>query len=325
MTAADFERVLAGENHQVIKIRHPWLTAFAQNDDGHAALLIRASLRPDQIVPDGRGFVVKTQRDSSHDYISISAREAGAPAMFLRLVDYLLERTGAATSLDGSIASLIRAIEEFKRFSSRHGGRLSAEEIRGLTAELLLLRRFLSTGVPADLVLTAWKGPFAGDGVGIHDFTFASGRGIEVKSTHQPALEVRVSSSQQLVPSAEQLDLLVLPIEELPTSSSKGVQFRELLRDTADVIRETSSTAYFTWERAMGALGLDIEDEFYDGWRFEPGRWIRYVIREGFPYLLPSALPPGLVKISYSLELQHLSGFEASYDDLIEELANEYG
>jgi len=318
VSSGAFARVLAGPHFQVIRLHHRWLTALAQNMQGRAALLVRVSLSPDQLVGDGRGFIVETERNGTDDYVRISSSELGMPPIFLKLVEYVLERTGDAISEELAVSALIESIEEFRRFSARRSGRLTEEEIRGLLAELIMLRVLVDSGSNIDSVMFSWKGPFAQDGVGIHDFTFADGRGIEVKSTHQPPVEVRVSSPAQLIASEAQLDLVVLPLEDVPVTSDRGIAFRAFMSEIEALVESASIPARQRWGRALEALGLDLADEYYDQWRFEPGTWIRFAVREGFPRIAPSDVARGIVKITYSLDLQSLHPFSEPFSELVQ-------
>jgi hypothetical protein len=319
MPARAFEQVLAGTDFQVIKLAHPWLTVLAQNVNGHAALLVRASLAPDQVVGDGRGFTVETERNGTDDYVRINSTDSGVAPVFLKLVEHVLDRTRSAHSHAEALDALVESVDEFRRFSARRAGRLSEQEIRGLFAELVLLRTFVETGVDVDSIVSAWKGPLFRDGVGIHDFTFPDGRGIEVKSTHQPAIEIRVSSSQQLVAGELPLDLAVLPIEGVPVDSQAGIAFRAYLIDTGILVASASSSSRAKWNGVLDALGLDIDDEFYDQWRFLPGAWSRFGVTSGFPCVPTENLPKAVVKVRYSLELQYLEPYRQSFQELIEQ------
>lgn len=190
-----FEQVLAStdELRMVVITQTPFMCA-AVNDGGHPALFVRVSLAPSQIVGDGLGFAVRTTRNGKNDYVQVTAADRGLPPLFLKLVEYLLERVGATTSAGEGIEVLIRSIDEYRRFVGMRRGRLSEALVRGTFAELQILRLLIDSGMHADEAVAAWRGPWAKAGLGVHDFTFADGRGIEVKSTHQPPTTIRVSS-----------------------------------------------------------------------------------------------------------------------------------
>lgn len=314
------EQVLAAGNGRMMVIRQTPFMFAVVNDNGRAALFVRVSLTPSQVVSDGQGFSVKTTRSGNNDYVQITATDRGLPPLFLKLVEYVLERVSAATSIDEGVAMLIRSIEEYRRFVGQRRGRLSEALVRGTFAELLFLRAIVTAGMSTEEAVTAWRGPWAKAGLGVHDFTFADGRGIEVKSTHQPPGTIRVSSPSQLVPSDQPLDLLVLPVEHAPDESTAAFSFRQYTQETGEAIAAAGPAAAEKWDAALEALALDLSDEWYDKYRFLPGEWRRFEVKQGFPHLDISSLPAGVVDVHYSLELLRLTPFAAPFSALLREM-----
>lgn len=315
-----FEQVLAADSgRMMVIVQTPFMFA-AVNDNGRAALFVRVSLRPTQVLSDGQGFSVKTTRSGNNDYVQITAAERGLPPLFLKLVEYVIGRVASSTSVDQGADLLIRSIDEYRRFVGQRRGRLSDALVRGTFAELLFMRAMITAGTNVEDAVTAWRGPWAKAGLGTHDFTFANGRGIEVKSTHQPPDTVRVSSASQLVPSDQPLDLLVLPVEDAPDGSSAAVPFRAFVQETSEVVAAAGPGAADKWDAALEALALDLSDEWYDKYRFLPGEWRRFAVRRGFPHLDIPSLPAGIIDVHYSLELLRLAPFAAQFGDLLTEM-----
>lgn len=319
-TKSLFEQVLAAESGRMVILSQTPVMSAAVNDNGRAALFVRATLTPSQVVSDGQGFSVKTTRSGENDYVQITAVDRGIPPLFLKLTEYILERLSSATSTDEGVAVLVRSIDEYRRFVGQPRGRLPENVVRGTFAELLFLRTVIDAGLGAEEAVAAWRGPWARAGLGVHDFTFPDGRGVEVKSTHQPPGAVRVSSPAQLVPTSEPLDLLVLPVEDAPDGAADGVAFRDFVRDTGEIMTSASPLAAELWGTALDALHLELSDDWYDRYRFVPGEWRRFRVVDGFPHLDISSLPAGLIDVRYSLELARLEPFVAPYISLFGEM-----
>lgn len=315
-----FEQVLAAASGRMMVIGQTPFMFAAVNDNGRAALFIRVSLAPSQVVSDGQGFSVKTTRSGRDDYVQITAADRGLPPLFLNLVDYVLERVSATASVGEGVDILIRSIEEYRRFVGQRRGRLSESLVRGTFAELIFLRTLIASGMGAHDAVAAWRGPWARVGLGVHDFTFPDGRGIEVKSTHQPPGTIRVSSPGQLVPSDQPLDLIVLPVEDALHDSSAAIPFRKYAQETGEAVALAGPVASDKWEAALDALTLDLSDEWYDKYRFLPGEWRRFEVKSGFPHLDIPALPSGIVDVRYSLELLRLAPFVAPFGALLSDL-----
>lgn len=315
-----FEQVLNASSGRMVVVGQTPVMFAAVNDNGRAALFVRVSLTPSQVVSDGQGFSVQTTRSGKNDYVQITATDRGLPPLFLKLVEYVLERVSAATSVDEGAEVLTRSIEEYRRFVGQRRGRLSESLVRGTFAELLFLRKLIASGMNAEDAVTAWRGPWAKAGLGVHDFTFSDGRGIEVKSTHQPPGTIRVSSPSQLVPLGQPLDLVVLPIEDAPIASSAAISFRQYAQQTGEAVSGAGPSAAAKWVLALEALTLDLSDEWYDKYRFLPGEWRRFEVRQGFPHLDLPSLPAGIIDVRYSLELLRLTPFVKPFSELLREM-----
>ena len=315
-----FERVLVGVPGQIVVLTPAPFAISATNDGGRAALLVRVSLAPGRVIRDGQGFTVSTARSGSDEYVKIAASDRGLPPLFLKLAEYVVERVTATSSGEQGVEVLVNAFEEFRRFTAFRRGRLPEPLVRGTFAELVLLRALLARGMDPTEAVSAWRGPDAKAGLGVHDFTFANGRGIEVKSTRQPPGTIRVSSPSQLVPSSEPLDLLVLPLEDAPEGSRTALPFRSYALETGHLFTSASPIAADKWNAALDVLSLDLEDEWYDQYQFIPGEWRRFEVREGFPYLDVASLPAGVIDVRYSLELARLAPFSAQLGDLLQRM-----
>jgi len=315
-----FEQVLSATSGRMVVLSRTPVMSAAVNDNGRAALFIRISLSPAQIVSDGRGFSVRTTRSGDNDYVQITATDRGLPPLFVKLVEYLLERLSSTTLLEESTEVLINSIEEYRRFVSQRQGRLSESLVRGTFAELAFLRLLIDSGMNGETAAAAWRGPHAKAGLGVHDFTFSDGRGIEVKSTHQPPGTIRVSSPSQLVPSDQPLDLVVLPIEDAPIDSRVAISFRDYAQETGEAISNAGPRAKARWDSALEALALDLSDESYDRYRFLPGEWRRFEVTQGFPHLDLPALPSGIIDVRYSLELIRLTPFVKPFTQLLRDV-----
>jgi len=313
MIYAAFASALEGPNGRVVQIVHPRVTFLAANNDGRAALLAHLTLRPDQVVQDGKGFTVKTQRNGTERFVRISSADPGLSLMFLKLVEFVLERTAQAQHVDDEANLLVQAVDEFRRFTQRKPGRLSEDAIRGLVAELqLLLELQAGDGGRTWGVFHAWGGPFGA----AHDFEFLKGKAIEVKSAHHPPSEVRISSPAQTTPSSDGLDLLVLPLERVSPALDPDIRFVDLVRDVGALAAARGDDVVEVWDSALNALGLDLNDDYYAQWCFARGEWLRFAVTDGFPGISADDIPTGVVKVTYSLRLDALSEFALSYSDL---------
>jgi len=308
-----FASALRGANGRVVQLPHPKIVFLAQNLDGRAALLAKVEIGPDEQISDGKGFTVTTSRSSSGSFVRLSANEAGTSLLFLKLVEYVMERTEQAHSSTEAVKRLVAAIDEFRRFFQRKPGRLREEQIRGLVAELTFIAHLLEVhSEQARDIFYSWGGPFDA----LHDFTFSDGRAVEVKSAHRPASEIRVSSNDQLTTTEDGLDLIVLPLEKVSAISVADVSFVELVKRVGSAAMSSGATVAELWENALVALGLDIDDEYYDQWKFIYGDWLRFDVNTSFPKIDNKHIPQGIVKISYGLRIEDLKEFQMEFSEI---------
>lgn len=310
---SSFESVLEGQNGRVVKLKHPVVLFLAQNMDGRASLLARLPRRPGQILQDGRGFSVGIARTAGEEFIRITSTEPGFNIMFLKLVDYVLERTRTAVNELQASELFVTAIDEFRRFTQRKPGRLSEKEIRGLTGELLLILELVNNNKTTPWeIFSGWGGPFGAK----YDFSSSSGSAIEVKTCHRPASSVRISSPEQIQIIPEGLDLAVLPLERAMPGDSFDVSFMQLVDKVATHARISGGEILAIWEEAINSLGLDIADEYYEQWTFHRSDWLRYSVEHGFPVIEQSSIPNGIINISYTLQLAPLDKFKTEFSEI---------
>lgn len=314
---AIFSEALVGPNFRVIQFEHRWLKVYAHNWDGRAALLVRERIPDDLFVEDGRGFTVMTSRAPSDSFVRLVSAEVGANPIFLRLVEFVLERTQLATNHNAAVASLAGAVVEFKNFSARRHGRLTQEEIQGLFAELLMLEHLLDKNFDAAEAVMAWKGPFASDGIGLHDFVLADGSAIEVKSCRHPGTAIRVSSPDQLRPRDFQLRLAVLPVEAVPSSSAQGIDLIHLVQRCTDRLALGPVATSDQFVDALEQISLDFSDEYYKRIKFVPSGWKCFEVRDGFPTMPVDTFARAIIRVKYSLDLDQLGDFNLGLDQLL--------
>ncbi len=308
-----FVAALEGRNERVVQLAHPRVTFLAQNLAGKPALVAKIELPPDLVVPDGKGFAVTTHRSGADSFVRIASSETGVTLLFLKLVDYVLERTAEARESRDAATLLVAAVEEFKRFTQRRSGRLGEDEIRGLVAELLLLLDLQAGDATRTWgVFNSWGGPFGA----IHDFEFAEGSAIEVKSTHRPPSEIRISTPAQTQPIPDGLDLVVLPLEKVAPGAQADVSFIALVQEVGSLAVTRGGDVADLWDSAIEALGLDLTDQYYEQWRFARGEWLRFQVVDGFPGIREADLPKGIVKVTHSLRLDALGAFAAKFEEL---------
>ena len=204
------------------------------------------------------------------------------------------------------------ALNHLKRWKVFLAGKrrwiLSAEEVRGLFAELNFLSLLKDKHLPDDQAVEAWCGPER-----IHqDFIFGD-TAVEVKSiSGRDRSIVRVSSEDQLETVSGHLFLKVYLLTEAPD----GIPARSLNELVALLGQELSNAnAIEDYWIKLATYGY-VEMREYDSPKFLVNASNSYRVANGFPRLVRSELPDGVVGVKYNLQLEKIASFKCNQDEI---------
>jgi hypothetical protein len=210
-----------------------------------------------------------------------------------------LERATDSTS---SLAVALAHIRRWKTFLSGRSQRLSADEVRGLFAELTFLLELLDRPIPATTALEAWLGPDKSQ----QDFIFGN-TAVEIKSlSGAERSTVRISSEDQLESLNDALFLRIYRLSNL--LDARGA--RSLNAIVAAVqTRLGDSEATEAFDRKLVAHGYAPLPD-YDEPTFVIGSVATYRVRDAFPRLIRSQLSTGIAKVAYDIRLEAIAPYE---------------
>ena len=175
---------------------------------------------------------------------------------------------------------------------------LTATERRGLVGELLVLRDLIQPTFE-DTSVNFWSGPLQHP----HDFELNGGY-IECKSgTARPMTEVEISSLEQLESDNQQL---ILIIQELRESTNQGENLNELVRSIGALFGAVAADTYYSCVQAAGYF-VDAE---YDEPRYTLANRRFFRVENGFPKISRSAVPAGISKLTYTIEVAAIAPYE---------------
>jgi hypothetical protein len=304
---AALRHVLSNGANAVVKIRHSWLRIFAQNVQGQPGLLLELDDPLPHYIDGGKGFSVQAgtgQGAFVGNYIRIVSSTSEVTPAFVALSSYLIDESNKSGSAGASLSDFFQALEEFRDFLSKPRGRLGEDLIRGLTAELILLRELTDQLGSIANALQRWNGPYGNS----KDFIFPAGHCVEVKSARRPTLEVNISSIDQLETPNVSLQLAVLPMERSESADDESIGLVDLLEELAGEAR-TDPQANRLWVQALDGLGLEHSDPYYAEWRFRVGDWLAFDVVNGFPRLRAAEIPAGVAGVQYKLRVDALADF----------------
>lgn len=209
-----------------------------------------------------------------------------------------LERASDSAS---SLAVALAHVRRWKTFMSGRSQHLSAEEIRGLFAELTFLLELIERLPSSAVAVEAWLGPERSH----QDFIFGN-IAVEIKSlSGTERSKVRISSEDQLESLNEALFLRIYQLNSL--SDATGSQsLNEIVTVVQAQLGEAEAVEAF--DRKLVAHGYAPLPN-YDSPRFVVSNVHSYRVGEGFPRLIRSQLPNGIDRLAYDIRLEAIAPY----------------
>ncbi|MCC6916694.1 PD-(D/E)XK motif protein [Nitrosomonas sp.] len=207
-----------------------------------------------------------------------------------------------ATDSASSLAVSLAHIRRWKTFLSGRSQHLSAEDVRGLFAEIVFLTELIDREMPSNAVVEAWLGPERSH----QDFIFGN-TAVEVKSlSGAERSSIRISSEDQLESLNDALFLRVYRLSNLADAAGAR-SLNELV--TAVQARLDKAEAIEAFDRKLVAHGYAPLPD-YDEPRFVVSDVRSYRVADDFPRLMRSQLPTGIVKVAYDIRLETIAPYQ---------------
>lgn len=207
-----------------------------------------------------------------------------------------------ATDSASSLAVALAHIRRWKTFLSGRSQHLSAEEVRGLFAELTFLLELIEQHASSTAAVEAWLGPERSH----QDFIFGN-TAVEIKSlSGTERSTVRISSEDQLESLNDELFLRIYRLSSLP-DVTRAQSLNEIVAAVQTRLAEAEAVEAF--DRKLVAHGYAPLPD-YDGPRFVVSDVHSYCVSDGFPRLMRSQLPTGIGRVAYDILLESIAPYE---------------
>jgi hypothetical protein len=221
--------------------------------------------------------------------------------LFAGLCRTLASALEHASDAASSLAVALAHIRRWKTFMSGRGEHLSAEEVRGLFAELAFLLELLQERQSAREVVGAWLGPDRSH----QDFVFGN-TAVEVKSlSGAERSTVRISSEDQLESLNDALFLRIYRLSNLPDAAGAR-SLNAIVSEVQERLQEPEAVEAF--DRKLVSYGYAPLPD-YDEPLFVLSDVATYRVDGAFPRLIRSHLPEGITKVSYEVRLETLAHY----------------
>ncbi|RLP24861.1 PD-(D/E)XK motif protein [Mesorhizobium sp. YM1C-6-2] len=222
--------------------------------------------------------------------------------LFESLCRTLASALERATDSASSLAVALVHIRRWKTFLSGRSQHLSAEEVRGLFAELTFLLELVERQPSTATAVEAWLGPEKSH----QDFIFGN-TAVEIKSlSGTERSTVRISSEDQLESLNDELFLRIYRLSSLPDAA--GAQsLNEIV--AAVQMQLAEAEAIEALDRKLVAHGYAPLPD-YDQPHFVVSDVRSYLVVKHFPRLMRSQLPTGIDSVAYDIRLEAIAPYE---------------
>lgn len=298
---------VAAAKDYCLDVSHP-LGVFSSVDGSRPAFLIVSPIDPREFIAfdvDAIDLEI-TRRDWDMKWVCyFTLLNPRLDVAFAELVSSLVNGSRGAATPQDAMRVVGQSFQELQLlFAIAPHRKPNLQEIRGLFAELWFLANYLAPVIGIQAAVEAWKGPLGAT----HDFDLYDSRFLEIKSRRWISSKVHISSPAQLSIEHGELTLAIAAFDDSIEAESNSVS--DLFGEITAATDSTAATIALFMAR-LGAAGIDSGDEVYKTTRFTTPAIRTYSVTEDFPKLRLDDIPIGISNISYQLDTDHLSVYEA--------------
>ena len=190
-------------------------------------------------------------------------------------------------------------------FGKRKQTVLDKQEIKGLIGELLILKEGILTRWGEERAVQAWMGPLLGH----KDFEI-NDTWYEIKSVNENALQVKISSLEQLE-SDKKGHLIVVRLEDTSTVAENSININKLTAEIIGLITDVENLSVF--QTKLDNIGYSFDEE-YNSWNFLYKGRQSYYVDEAFPRIRKQDVDSAIGNAQYTIML---NGVERFKEDLV--------
>jgi len=248
-----------------------------------------------------KGLELELRKDGTAQRLILTLEKSSDRDIFEGLCRSLVKALENAQDSASSMAITFAHLRRWKVFMAGRKQLLSADEVRGLFAELTFLRELINY-LGADKAMEAWMGPERSH----QDFIYGN-TSVEIKSlSGNERNSVRISSEDQLESLNEDLFLRIYKLSNISDSSSSE-SLNQIISSIQDILDSADAVESFESKLAEHLYAPHPE---YDDPSFVVSAVKSYRVKDDFPRLIRSKVPKSINKISYDINLESITAFE---------------
>lgn len=287
---------------QLIDAEHPLNFYIGREMTGEYLFLLVDSERPPKMQSFRSVQIISSQRSDGQWTVLLRLSQAELSSVFALLCEDLVESSRQLVRGSSGVKIVARRMANWRRLMEGGDlGLLSAEKVRGLIGELLVLEGYFLHRLGEVDSINAWVGPLGSD----QDFQMAN-EAWEVKTIQPDSAYVEIASETQLDSASRKINLTVITLNEVGFSS--GYSLNQLIaRIRVRTIDQPAALDAF--DQRLVALGYLSRSE-YDTPHFCTGSVSTFCISDGFPRVTSQNLILGVSDVRYKVQLGFCAPFE---------------
>ena len=236
--------------------------------------------------------------------------------IFLSLCNDIVHTTRIAKDTSWAIQLLIRRLKRWQDFLKRsRKDILSEDEIKGLIGELIFLQYHLTPSFGLEQAVRFWHGP-----EGLPQDYNVNDSAIEVKcQSGGSSPTIHISSVDQLNSQLYELYMFVVTLGKTPPESENAINLPSVIAHLRNKIELNAPTVLERFNDLIYLTGY-IDSDRYTDFSYVLSKEIMYLITGEFPRIRRQDIHSGIVKVSYTINLDECTPF-VKYPDWMEERA----
>jgi hypothetical protein len=302
------DMTLPNRNQIFLKLAHTtsygnW--SWAKDSDGRAGIALEVIGKADLgIASQSKYFEVTTKNiPLIGNVLTVFCTSSEFFEIFYVLCNDLLSYSIKASTIKEALTLLSNRLDIWSKLFSKGFKGLSIDQIRGLIAELLILKKILIKNKFANINI--WTGPLGT----AQDFTNkTSNVAVEVKAVSKEKSLVKISSIDQLEYSGN-LFLVTIPVISAKINDNEKLNIDLIVKEIKEIIGDR-----FNNELNTLLLNSGYIEDLYRDYYFVVDQPICYEVVANFPKITRSMVPIEIHAAKYELNLEFCSGFEVGFD-----------
>lgn len=246
-----------------------------------------------------QAVVVDSTPQSDKKRLVLVLSERADWEIFLSLCTDLIHATRHVAPQESAVKTILRRLSRWQDFLKKaRKGLLTEDEIKGLIGELLFMKNYLIPVFGASQTIQFWQGPEGHP----QDFNVIN-TAIEVKcqsGTTKPV--IRITSVDQLCSQMPEMYLCVFTLGSSSQENEDSVNLPSLIEFLREKLHEESSSQIERFNNLLFSTGYIESDEYLE-FNYLLLNDVMFEVCEGFPRITPADLHPGIVHLTYSINL----------------------